>query len=99
MVDIVPEGDVLAENLLSHAIVQAGTLVENRCGREIVKKKPDEIEYSRGLENRGVVSGRKFTRLARIGGLAAGSCGKGIRVYGANVRRVCLRPARGILFQ
>src|ERR1700693_1932099 len=96
MIDVVPERDVVAENFLAHAVVEARAFVENRGGGKIVEKKSDEVEDGRRLENRGVVTGRQLSRLARACSFLAGAFCKTVGVEFANVRRIGLCPARRI---
>jgi len=48
MINVVADADVLSKELFADAFVQAGALVFQGGGSEIVKKKPDEIEYGCG---------------------------------------------------
>src|SRR5256885_16238229 len=50
MINVVANADVWSEELFAHAFVEAGALVFQGGGGEIVKKKPDEIEHRRGRQ-------------------------------------------------
>ena len=63
MINVVADADVLSEELFAHAFVEAGALVFQGGGGEIVKKKPDEIEHRRGFEDYRVTSRRKLARV------------------------------------
>ena len=65
MISVVGDGDILAEKLFAHAVIEAGALVFERRGREVVKKETDEIEDGGGFENHGVAAGCKFARHPR----------------------------------
>src|SRR5437016_2511143 len=58
MINIVGNADVLAEDLLAHAVVKAGTLIVDGGGGEIVEEEPDEVEDGGGFKNHGVAAGR-----------------------------------------
>jgi len=51
VVNVIGDGNVLPEELLAHAVVEAGALVLQRGGGEIVKKKADEVEDGGGFED------------------------------------------------
>ena len=80
MIDVVPDGNIFAEDFLAHAAGEAGALVEHGRAREIVEEEADKIEDGRRFEDRGVAAGRKLTRLARGGGFAAGAFGEGVGI-------------------
>ena len=71
MVHVIPQSDILAENFLAHALVQARTLIENRRSRKIVENRPDKIERRGRLQNCRVVARLQFARLARASRLFA----------------------------
>src|SRR5260370_42659097 len=95
MIKVVADADVFSKELLAHAIVQAGALVFQRGGGEIVKKKPDEIEHRRGLKDHRVTSRRKLARVDGKVRLLAGSRGEFLWIIGANIRGGRFGPARG----
>ena len=75
MVDIVDDGNVFPEELLTHSFDQAGTLIVN-CGRgKIVKEKTDQIESGRRLENDRVFSRSEFQCVLGLSGLFTGAGG------------------------
>src|SRR5712692_3517774 len=93
MIDVVGDGDVLSEELLAHAVVQAGALVFKGGGGEIIKEKADEVEHRGGFEDYGVTAGRKLAGIDADMGFLAGARGKFLRVEGADVGEVGFGPA------
>ena len=59
MIGVIHDADVLAKDLLAHAVVEARPLVGQRRRREVVKQKTDDIEHRRGFENHRVPAGRQ----------------------------------------
>src|SRR5438046_5804513 len=57
MINVVGDADILAEELLAHAFVEAGAFVRERGGCEIVEEKADEIEHGGGFEDDRVMAG------------------------------------------
>src|SRR5207302_1828769 len=60
MINVIGDADVLAEELLAHAFVQAGALVRECGGGKIIKKKTDKVENSSGFEDDSVTTGGKL---------------------------------------
>jgi hypothetical protein len=52
---IIPNRDVLAEQLAADAACQEGTLIENRHARVIPEHEADDIEHGRRFQNYGVL--------------------------------------------
>jgi len=74
MINVIGDADVLTEELLAHAVVQAGALVRQCGGGEIVKKEiRRKIENGGGFEDYGVTSGGKFARVDGRDGFFAGA--------------------------
>ena len=65
MIDVVPNGNIFAEELFAHAASKDRALIAHRRGREIVKEEADQIEHRGRLENHGVMPCRNFERRAR----------------------------------
>src|ERR1700684_4096089 len=99
MVNVIPQSDVLAENLFAHAVVQTGTFVSHSGSGKIVKKRTDNVQHSRRFENSRIVSWLQIARLARSDRLVAGTFGELVGIDIANVRRVRFGPTRRIIFQ
>ena len=93
MINVVGDGDVLSEELLAHAVVQAGALVFQGGGGKIIKKKADEIEHGRGFEDYGVTAGRKLSGVDSEMRFFAGAGCEFLRVEGADIRGVGFGPA------
>ena len=73
MIDVVGDGDVLAEDLFAEAAGKAGALVGDRGGGKIVKEKTDEIEDGGGLQDDGVAAGGEFDGVLGASGFFAGN--------------------------
>src|SRR5258708_13147395 len=98
MISVVADGDVLSEELLAHAFVQAGALVFERGGGEIVKKKADEVEHCCGFEDGRVTSRGKLARVDGKMCLLAGSRSEFLWIKGTDVCRVGFGPAGSRVF-
>ena len=66
MRDVVPDSDVLAEELRAHAAVEKRTLVEDRHAGKIPEHEADNVKHSRGLENHRVLPCRNLARIRRV---------------------------------
>ena len=98
MINVVGDADVLTNELLAHALVQAGALVFQGGGGEIVKKEADEIENGGGFEDYSVTARSQLAGVDGEMGFFAGANGEFLRVEGANVRGVGFCPAGGGAF-
>src|SRR6266481_6394287 len=98
VINVVGNGDVLAEELFAHALVQAGTLVCKGGSGEIVKKKTDEIEHGGRFEDYGVTAGGKFAGIDGEMRLFAGARRKFLWVVSADIGGVGFGPACGRAF-
>ena len=98
MINVIGDADVLAEELLAHAFVQAGALVRECGGGEIVKKKTDKVENGSGFEDDSVTTGGKLACVHGEMCLLARSGGELLRIEGANVGGVGFGPACGRTF-
>src|SRR5204863_8219597 len=85
MINVIGYADVLAEEVLAHAFVQAGAIVRECGGGKIVKKKTDKVENSSGFEDDSVTTGGKLACVHGEMCLFAGSGGELLRIEGANV--------------
>jgi len=63
-------------------------------GSEIVKKKPDEIEYGCGFEDYRVTSRRKLARVDGKMRFLAGSRGEFLWIESADIRGIGFGPTR-----
>jgi len=95
VIGVVGDGDVLSEELLAHALVEAGALVFEGGGGEIVKEEADEIEDGGGLQDYVVAAGGEFARVDGEVGFFAGAGGEFLRVVIANIGGVGLGPTGG----
>src|SRR6266436_3019974 len=95
MVGVVGDGDVLSEELPAHAVDQAGALVFEGGGGEIVKEEADEIEDGGGFEDYCVAARGEFAGVDRKMGFLAGARCEFLRVEGADVGGVGFGPACG----
>src|SRR6267154_25774 len=93
VVSVVGNGDVLAEELLAHAVVEAGALVFESGGGEIVKKKTDEIEHRGGFEDHGVTAGGKLAGVDGEMRFFGSAHRKFLRIESADVGGVGFGPA------
>src|SRR5437879_474092 len=93
MVNIVNDGDVLSEKLLTHALVEAGALVFESGGSKIGKEKADEVEDRSRFEDHRVTTRVKLARVDGKVGLFAGAHGKFLRIECADIREVGFSPA------
>src|SRR5437870_13829011 len=66
MYHVVRNINVVTEKLRADAIVQKGTLIENRQAAEIEKHKADHIEDSGRFENYGVLTCGNVLRMCRV---------------------------------
>src|SRR6266566_1119608 len=98
MVNVVGDADVLTEELLTHAFVQAGALVRQCSGGEIVKKKADEVENGSWFEDDRVTARGKLARVDGEVRFFAGAGGEFLRVEGADIGGVGFCPACGGIF-
>src|SRR5438309_1324296 len=98
MINVVGDADVLAEELLAHAFVQAGALVRQGSGRKIVKKKTDKVENGSGFEDDRVAAGIKLARIDGEMRFFADSGGEFLLVEGAYINGVGFGPACGRTF-
>src|SRR5947208_15727098 len=62
MGDVIPDVDVLAEQLRADAITEKRPLIENGESTEIEESKANGVEHSRRLENYSVFAGWNFAR-------------------------------------
>src|SRR5271163_2594667 len=60
VVSVVGDGDILAEERLVHAVVEAGALVLEGCRGEVVEEEADEIKDGGGLEDYRVAAWGEF---------------------------------------
>ena len=98
MINVIGDGDVLTEELFAHAVVEAGALVFEGGGGEIVKKEADEIENGSGLENDGVTAGGEFSGVDGEMAFLGGTRGESLWVERADVARIGFGPAGGRAF-
>src|SRR5438874_6484467 len=96
MINVVHDVDVRSEQLLAHPVHEKRALIENCQPSPIPEHETYEIEDCGGLENYGVFSGTKFTRMRRRTRLLCGDFSQRSGMQVADVRRVCLLPSRGI---
>src|SRR5882762_4936622 len=94
---VVPDVDVLTEQLSSDAVVEERALIENRLAGEVPEHEPDDIEHRGRLEDHGVLPCRKFPWYGRLDCLAGRGLRERERIEVARVGRVSLLPAGGIL--
>ena len=94
MINVVGDADILAEELLAHAFVEAGAFVRERGGCEIVEEKADEIEHGGGFEDDRVMAGGKLVGVEGEMCFFTDSRGEFQGVKGANVGRVSFGPTR-----
>src|SRR6204780_58513 len=99
MVNVIPERDVLAKKFLTHAVIQAGALVENGGPGKIQEKGADDIEDGGRLQDRGVVAGLQNARIARGDSLVARGFGEFVRMDITDVGRTRFGPAGRFVFQ
>src|SRR5205809_6709152 len=94
MINVVGDADILAEELLAHAFVEAGAFVRERGGCEIVEEKADEIEHGGGFEDDRVMAGGKLVGVEGEMCFFTDSRGELEGVKGADGGRVRLGPSR-----
>ena len=99
MGDVVMDGDVFAHDLLVHAFVETGALIEHGGSGEVIKKKADQIQDGGGLENDRPAAGLDFPGLARGGGLFAGAAGERFGMDLGAIRSAEFGPSGRILLQ
>src|SRR5438552_1134061 len=87
MINVVGDADILAEELLAHAFVEAGAFVRERGGCEIVEEKADEIEHGGGFEDDRVTAGGKLVGVEGEMCFFTDSRGEFQGVKGANFAR------------
>ena len=80
MRNVVPDIDVVAEELLADAVVKERALVEYGESSEIPEHEADNIENSSGFEDDGVFSGSEVERIGGVNGFAGCGLGKGERI-------------------
>src|SRR5579862_4219041 len=97
MRNIVPDGDVVAEQMLADTAVEKRSLVENGHSAKVIKHEADDVERSSGFENHRVLPCWHFTRACRFACLARSSFSKIRGVEHGNVRSIRLLPSRGII--
>src|SRR5260370_34459959 len=98
VINVVAYAYVLSEELFAHALVQAGTLVLQRGGGKIVKKKSNEIEHGCGFEDYGIRPRRKFARVDGKMRPPASAPGPLLRPPRLRTRRASLGPTRPSFF-
>src|SRR5271165_3225151 len=99
MRSVVPDVNVLAEQLRADTIVQKRALVENRHAAEIPEHEADYIERGRGLEYNGVPPRWDFPRMAGFDRLAGRRLRQSYCVKVPHVGRIQFLPARRIVGQ
>src|SRR5208282_2565200 len=77
---------------------EAGTLVLERGGGEVVKEKADEIKNGGGLENYGVAAGREFASVHCHMRFFAGALSEFLRIESADAGGVGFGPTCGGIF-
>src|SRR5260370_5490016 len=95
MVAVVGDGDVLSEELPARAVDQAGALVFEGGGGEIVKEEADEIEDGGGFEDYCVAARGEFAGVDRKMGFLARALSKFLRIVSADIGGVGFGPACG----
>ena len=95
VIDVVGDGDVLPEERSAHAVVEAGALVFEGGGGEIVEEEADEIENGGGLEDDGVAAGWEFAGVDGEMRFLAGARGEFLRIEVADVGGIGFGPAGG----
>src|SRR5260370_6487824 len=95
MVAVVGDGDVLSEELPARAVDQAGALVFEGGGGEIVKEEADEIEDGGGFEDYCVAARGEFAGVDRKMGFLARARSKFLRIVSADIGGVGFCPACG----
>src|SRR5260370_38463684 len=93
MVAVVGDGDVLSEELPARAVDQAGALVFEGGGGEIVKEEADEIEDGGGFEDYCVAARGEFAGVDPKMGFLARARRKFLRIVGGDIGGVALCPA------
>src|SRR5947208_3669442 len=96
MYHVVRNINVVTEKLRADAIVQKGTLIENRQAAEIEKHKADHIEDSGRFENYGVLPCGNLLRMCRVECFFCGGLGRRLGIEVGHIRRVGFLPTGGI---
>src|ERR1700751_1616385 len=96
MRNVIPDVDVLAEQLRADAVGEKRTLIENCQSAEIEESKADSVEHRRRFENHGVLPGWNFAGGGGLCGFVRGSLSERPRIEIGDVGRIRLLPSRRI---